>query len=408
MCVEESKQSTTAYIRINSKTRPKLQNSFKRMAVLTVHIFTDVGVKDTDDELLLKYLANNKISMNLLVVFTGSDGISAGDALAYWIRTFESNVLQKLTVGTKLSYTTLADYKCNDHVCDYGLQISPLDGYDGVNMTVNKKYVFAGDYITPEGARPSFNRNGSEAILDKFFKEGKLIDIPSAHMVKMRFNSELLSKFDGAFKENIVFTAFLLIFARMSPDHVANKFAEGLVNPNAGRGANYTSVSKLCFELLGVDADFLRKKETHLNDTGNCLNVSTCESTARNYCSELEKNGVTLNDKDETIKYLTDINIMLQCIADKGREVVDSSELVDIFDSGSHGRVYVSDFDVDSIPSKLENAWELFKENADSLTDCFNPVYDLFAGYVLSGVIHGENRVSHTSQEFLKNVVLEF
>ena len=378
------------------------------MAAPIVHIFTDVGVKDTDDELLLKFLANNKIPMNLLVVFTGSDGISAGDALAYWIRTFESNVLKMLTIGTKISYTTLADYKCAEQVCDYGLQISPLDGFNGENMIVNQKYVFAGDYITPEGARPSFNRNGSEAILDKFFKEGKLIDIPSAHMVKMRFNSELLSKFDGAFKDNIVFTAFLLIFARMSPDHVANKFAEGLVNPNAGRGANYTSVKKLCFELLGVDAEFLRRQEKLLNDTGNCLNVSTCETTARNYCSELEKNGVTLSDKDGTIKFLTDINIMLQCIADKGREVVDSSELVDIFDRGSDRHVYVSDFDVDNIPSSLENAWELFKVNADTLTDCFNPVYDLFAGYVLSGIIQGEDRVSHSPQEFLANVVHEF
>ena len=163
-----------------------------------IHIFTDVGVKDTDDELLLKYLANNNTAMNLLVVFTGSDGITAGDALAYWIRTFESNVLQNLTPGTSI-YTHFSDYKSHDQVCDYCLQISPLDGYDGSNMTVNEKYIFAGDYNTPHGSRPSFNRGGSETILDKFYNENKLVDIPLEHMVKMRFNSELLSKFDGAF-----------------------------------------------------------------------------------------------------------------------------------------------------------------------------------------------------------------
>ena len=84
-----------------------------------IHIFTDVGVKDTDDELLLKYLANNKTALNLLVVFTGSDGISAGDALAYWIRTFESNVLQNLTPGTSISYNNFSDYKSVKKVCDY-------------------------------------------------------------------------------------------------------------------------------------------------------------------------------------------------------------------------------------------------------------------------------------------------
>ena len=61
---------------------------------------------------------------------------------------------------------------------------------------------------------------------------------------------------------------------------------------------------------------------------------------------------------------------------------VQSSDLVDIF---ADGKVFVSDFNVDSIPSMLHNAWELFKANADSLTDCFNPVYDLFAGYVMVG-----------------------
>lgn len=384
-----------------------------QMTFPTIHVFTDIGVEDTDDELGVKYLLNYNDPLNVLIVFTGSASISAGNALAYWVRTFERTVLSKLTPGTTFAYTTLSDYAAAaENCCEYALQIGPLKGYDGANMVVNRNYVFAGDYKTPEGARPSFNRAGSEKILDKFFKEGKLVDIPSAHMVKMRFNKDLLSKFstdaDDPFASNIVFTAFLLIFARMSPNHVANKFAEGLVNPNCGRGANFTSVSKLCFELLGVDVDFLRGHEDLLNETGSCLNVKSCETVAKNYCEELEKNGVTLKDKEGTIKSLTDVNIMLQCIADKGREVVESSEAVDIFDRGSQGMVYVSDFDVDNIPSKLENAWELFKKNADSLTDCFNPVYDLFAAYVMTGLMAGENRVAHSPEEFLEKIIHEF
>ena len=53
-----------------------------------------------------------------------------------------------MTPGTSISYTTLSDYKSHDQVCDYCLQISPLDGYNGSNMTVNEKYIFAGDYNT--------------------------------------------------------------------------------------------------------------------------------------------------------------------------------------------------------------------------------------------------------------------
>ena len=63
---------------------------------------------------------------------------------------------------------------------------------------------------------------------------------------------------------------------------------------------------------------------------------------------------------------------------------------------------------INGMPHEILPAWDFFKSNAESITDAFNPVYDLFAGYVLSGVIQGENRVSHSPQEFLKNVVREF
>lgn len=361
-----------------------------------IHIFTDVGVKDTDDELLLKYLANNKTPLDLLVVFTGSDGISAGDALAYWVRTFEANVLQKLTPGTSISYTTLSDYKCHEQVCDYCLQISPLDGYNGSNMVVNEKYIFAGDYVTPHGARPSFNRSGSEAILDKFHNENRLVDIPSAHMVKMRFNSELLSKFDGAFLENIVFTGFLLIFARMSPDHAFSKFAEGLINPSVGRGANYESVMKMkeVFSLGDITPD-----ESSVN-------------AAKNYIARLVKNSVAIKDPEDSTNKLSEINAVLQAISDKAinsKTWLGWSSSKPIF----HGEVFVSDFDISSIPEPLKPAWEFFKANSGKLVECFNPVYDLFAGYVLTGFIlgdedSGENHISHSPQEFLKNIVREF
>ena len=70
--------------------------------------------------------------------------------------------------------------------------------------------------------------------------------------------------------------------------------------------------------------------------------------------------------------------------------------------------VYVSDFDINSIPDILQPAWEFFKKNSDKLIECFNPVYDLFAGYVLLGLIDGECRKVDTVEVFLKNVCSEF
>jgi len=384
------------------------------MAAPVVHVFTDVGVKDTDDELLIKYLCSLKdCPLNLTFIFMGSDGLTASDALVYWIRNFESNVLSSINSSSSISYLTIAEYKELDAVsCDYALQIAPMNGYAGDNLTVLGKYVFAGDYATPEGARNSFNKEGSQDILDRFHAQDKLVDIPSAHMVNMRFNEELLSKFTGAFHDNIVFTAFLLIFARMSPDHGANKFAEGLINPAAGRGANYTSVMNMK-EVFGIPtgATALGPPPTFFNQIWYA---------GVDYCESLEKNGVTLKDRSKAQQHLMQMNIVLQSIADQaatasGMEPFcifrrrDGAPVVSYADGALLPNVPVSDFSVNTIPEHLIPSWKFFKTNAASLIECFNPVYDLFAGYVLMGCIKADTlRVAHTPEEFLHNVVLEF
>ena len=328
------------------------------------------------------------------------------------------HILSKYTVEEqvelckKISYHTIENFKKIKCSFDYALQIAPMSGYNGENMEVKEKYVFAGDYITPEGARPSFNRVGAEEILDRFHGEEKLVDISSAHMATMRFNQELVSKFTGPFTDSIVFTAFMLAFGRMNPSHSANKFAEGLINPNAGRGANYSSVMKMGFELQGKKIDELRRMQDVLSDE-KLIDIKSCEAAAINYCDVLEANGVTLKDREGTITCLTDMNIYLQSINVSSAlplkvgqtKVISQSEIVNIFESGS---VFTSDFNINSIPEEIQPAWEFFKQNAESLTDSFNPVYDLFSGYVLIGIIKGENRINDTPEEFLQNVVQEF
>ena len=50
----------------------------------SIVVFTDVGVKDIDDELLLQYLIENKKELELHIVFMGSDGVSPEKAMWEW------------------------------------------------------------------------------------------------------------------------------------------------------------------------------------------------------------------------------------------------------------------------------------------------------------------------------------
>ena len=371
------------------------------MSSTTVHILTDVGVKDTDDELLMSYLMTLKdIPFDLLFVFTGSDGLSAPDALAYWVREFESNVLQKMNAKSSVHYTTLTEYAANEsNACDYYLQIAPGNDYEGKNLTVNEKYVFAGDAIAPRPGPDSFNSHGSEDILEKFFYDEKLVDISSKKMATMRFNDELLSKFDGPFLENIVFTAFLLAFGRMHPGHpVACLYAEGLINPLVGRGVNYSSIMKIADNLdldFGPDAP------------------ESCSIMAEKYFEDITasaKGVVICNEiyNKDSVKNLVEINCVLFEIHRQATSTgwFTSSPGTDIF--AENGSVFYSDFNIYTIPESIRPSWEYFKKNSTDLIECFNPVYDLYAGYILVGLLKGEDRSEDTVEEFQKKVVQEF
>ena len=374
-------------------------------------VFTDVGVKDIDDELLLTYLycthaIEDKMGPSMLdIVFMGSDGVSPQVAQEQW-KKYEAHLLKKFdhsndegylkiqssNILKGIRYHTINEFQKIKVDTRYVLHISPMNGYDGTNLTVHEKYVFAGDYDTPEGQRPSFNRVGAEDILDRSHSQGRLVDISSQHMATMRFNPELVAKFDGPFLESTVFTAFLLAFARMSPDHGASKFAEGLVNPNSGRGANYTSVMNMAKAL-----DIKPFPEDHFAQQIG----SYAHQAAVKYFDDLEKNDITLKDKEGSIQHLTMINYILEIIAERGG--VEES----IFKE-NESKVFVSDFDMTTIPDVLKPSFEYFKQHADKLYETYNPVYDLYAGYVMVGLIKGEGRKLHTREEFLKNVVTEF
>ena len=63
----------------------------------SIVVFTDVGVKDIDDEILLQYLLENKKELELHIVFMGSDGVSSQEALKEWSK-YKEHILSKYSV----------------------------------------------------------------------------------------------------------------------------------------------------------------------------------------------------------------------------------------------------------------------------------------------------------------------
>ena len=89
--------------------------------------------------------------------------------------------------------------------------------------------------------------------------------------------------------------------------------------------------------------------------------------------------------------------------------LIQSDNDTNIFEQNG-GEVFYSDFNIDTIPELLIPCWEYFKANASKLIDCYNPIYDLFAGYVLVGLIKNgnESRAYSDCDDFLNIVVEEF
>jgi len=107
----------------------------------------------------------------------------------------------------------------------------------------------------------------------------------------------------------------------------------------------------------------------------------------------------------DSVKCLSKINWVLDWIYNEATEVIHAGLFED-----NGGEVFYSNFDIDTIPELLIPCWEYFKENATKLIDCYNPVYDLFAGYVLVGLIKNGNdsRLYSDCDDFLSIVVKEF
>lgn len=327
-------------------------------------VFTDVG-EDADDELAI-YLIS-KFGMNTTIVFMPSSQGSSQDGFDEWKRLMP--IWDKLP---NMTYITFEEFvKIPKVVCDYVLQISPMPlvnnalSYSGHNLTVINQYVFGGIYNTKEGETPSFNLKGSEKLLENF--QNKLVEISSELMAAKRPSMDLYNLLPPLFKEKMSWNSFRLTLGRMSENHpVAHIYAEGLLNSLVGRGANETSVREMYNSVFEYEIEQFIVPAYYKINLDKKVFKKTYELT-KQYLDKIQAKHVMTENN------LFRMNIALTILFPKIWNT--QSELI------SSDKITPND-------SKIKILWKRFKTfKIEKVIQTFNPVYDLFAAYVLLNVI---------------------
>lgn len=115
------------------------------------------------------------------------------------------------------------------------LQIAPLYGFNSTTITCNT-YVLMGT--------PNNSVNSPKAREPDLFDIQKdPVIITSEYAAKIRPDRELLEKLPEVLRDMVYEASFKMMLKRCSPEL---PYAEGLINNEVGRGANYTSVENLC------------------------------------------------------------------------------------------------------------------------------------------------------------------
>ena len=338
--------------------------AFPQKTFTPVVVFTDLD-EEFDDKLAVYFIS--KFGIKTTVVFMPSSQGTSQDGLNEWKRIMP--IWNKLPY---LTYITFEDFVKIPHVnCDYVLQISPMaklsngEFYDGHNLTVNKQYIFGGICHTKEGETPSFNKKGSNDILGKF--ENILIDISSELMATKRPTLDLFNQLPPLFKENMKWTSFKLGLGRMSENHpVANIYAEGLINSSCGRGANYASVKELYESVFEYEIQHFMVPAFNKIILDKSQHKKTYQLT-KQYIDKI--NPKHKESENNLFRMNIALSILFPGIWDNENQLISSDKIT-------------------TNDPHIQKLWLRFKSfNVEKVIKTFNPVYDLFAAYVLLNVI---------------------
>ncbi len=223
----------------------------------TVLVATDACDGEIDDQAALVALTHDVRVENLFIVFLNGK-LSGGERREIFIKDY----IQYLdTNTTNVELLTIDELNTQPALTvDQAMLIGPLKEDTLINVNIKDKFLFAGDFSTPKDAAPSYNLAGSGLTLNYWDHRGQLVTVPSALMADMRPTCAMLEWMPEGLANEVYFTGFNLMGFRASTaiDGI-QYFAEGLVNPKVGRGANYKSVQALFGDLSHIGEQCIQK-----------------------------------------------------------------------------------------------------------------------------------------------------
>jgi hypothetical protein len=328
------------------------------MSLETILCATDPGDGEIDDQVALLALSKDPRVKRLICVFLNGKR-SGGERREIFIQDY----LQYLdTNTTNVELLTIDELNTQPALTvDQAMLIGPLNSDTLINVNVMDKFLFAGDFSTPKDAAPSYNLAGSEATLTYWENRGQLVTVPSALMADMRPTSAMMKWVPKGLAQEVYFTGFNLMGCRASTAiNGIQYFAEGLVNPNVGRGANYKSVQALFGDLSKI--------------AEQCYRVAPYYDLALKYFTDIYgPNLKGMKDQVGSIDCLARMNFAIEKIAPgiwtKRTEVYYSTFKDATFDGIKTLQVAFSEKFVPFVKEKAIGA--------------LNPLYDLYAAHVL-------------------------
>lgn len=343
---------------------------------LVVALIVDAG-EEIDDEMAIAMLARYGHLYNIqrLVVIFVNGKITGQERINQWKTKFGDSLADAPLVPEYVAIDDAAGI-IEETKFDVVIQIAPLYDDKSFKEVKTNKYFFAGDFPTPKSAVPSFNLNGSDAVLSHMQKKGILHTISSSLMATMKPSDRTVKILGDEFADAVKFTAFKLGVSRMPPSNAAKKYAEGLVHyeKDKTRGANWFTVKKLFHIITGKNLEDV--PDEAIAEHTNVYHL------AKEYFREIFGDTYLQDMKYgvKAIKSLALINYALEIIVPgiwQGRD-----------------RVIFSTFDDETFGGDitLQQSYNNYKEMLKRLTeaqrmDIYNPAYDLFAVMnVLAGV----------------------
>jgi hypothetical protein len=196
----------------------------------SVCVFCDFD-EEIDDELAAWHLLTNT-DFEVTFVVCKKTLKEQEVSLANWLELAE--LLELRQPANIFTLDAFRNIKTPQHF-DGILQIAPLHGFSSTLVTC-ERYVLMGtpnnSVNSPKGRDPD--------LFD--LQKGPLI-VFSEDAAKIRPDQKLLDELPTILRDMVYETSFRLMLRRCPPEL---PIAEGLINKQVGRGANYTSVENLC------------------------------------------------------------------------------------------------------------------------------------------------------------------